>query len=207
MSTLFDLPTTQTLWEGQPVTSSPPVVAPANSSVIDKLRATGMTDDQIVTAIIGFGQQQTNPAPAPLVSASDYIGQMRQQGYTDEQITASVVAAALVADNPGSGDPTAAGGVSPAVDNLSGRIDEHAGNVSNVVTATAAHAERIAGVESDINDHGDLLNVQGQQLALHNSRLGVVEAWLDEHGTELETLLGSGKTDTVADDTNKGGNA
>lgn len=136
------------------MTSSPPVVAPANSSVIDKLRATGMTDDQIVAAIIGFGQQQTTPTPTPLVSANDYIGQMRQQGYTDEQITASVVAAAQNADNAGSGDPTAAGGVSPAVDGLSARIDEHAGNVSNVMSAHAAHAERLQRIEQWIDEHG-----------------------------------------------------
>lgn len=149
------------------MTSTQPTL-PGNS-VIDKMRASGMSDDQIMAAIMSFGQTQTTQTPAPVINPNDHVGLLRSQGYTDEQITAQVVASAVAANHAGSGDPTAAGGVAPNVAELRTRLDAHAGNVANVQAAHTAQGERLAGVEGDINSHLDTLTD-------HESRL----SWLED---------------------------
>lgn len=177
---LFELPNpTPYLWKESSVTSTPAL--PGNS-VIDKMRASGMNDDQILAAaIMSFGQTQTQVQLQP-TNPNDHVGFLRAQGYSDEQITAQIVAAASAANHAGNDDPTAAGGIVPNLSDVQGQLDTHAGTVQNLQAAHDKHALRLAGVEDDLNSHTDALRD-------HSSRLDKLAAALERQGNEIVGLL------------------
>jgi len=146
-------------------------VAPANSSVIDRMRASGMTDDQILNAIMSFGSGQQQQ-PVPVATGNDAVSQMKAQGLSPEQITAAVVASAQAANVTGSGDPTAGGGAPTVPADV---LDAHKADVAGTVAVLLE--EHKATVDEAVSKVGDVVQ--------HSQRLRNVEVWIEEHGHEL----------------------